>query len=113
MLDGRSLALDEGDRHGSNIRVEFVVPEQKFRAQIWPGVGGKVAIDQEVCDSSPNTRKSSETVVADVEAFELELENEMSRLHFFKCQTPFVVLGKLTLSKFGREQSLLSLSWDG
>ena len=92
MLDRRSLALDEGDRHWSNIRVEFVVPEQKFRAQIWPGDGGKVAIDQEVCDSCPYTRKSGETVVADVQAFELELENQVSRQHLFNCQAKICCL---------------------
>ena len=75
MLDGRSLALYQGDRHWSNFGIKLVVAEQELRAQIRSGDGGKVAIYQEVCDSLPNTRKSRETVIADVQRLELKLEN--------------------------------------
>ena len=73
MFYRRAFALYQ--RYGSwpDISIKLVVFKQKLRAQIRTRDGGKVAIDEEVCDSLPNSWKPCETVVPDVKCFELQL----------------------------------------
>ena len=70
----RALALYQRYGSRSDISIELVIFEKKLCAQIRTRDGGKITIDEEVCDSFPNSRKPCETVVPDVKCLELQLQ---------------------------------------
>jgi len=74
MFYWRTLFFYQRYRSGSDIRIELVVFQKKLRSQIRTRDGGKITIDEEVCDSLPNSRKPCEAVVPDVKCLERKLQ---------------------------------------